>query len=580
MKNHTIILSVILLLSTKPGISQNAGDILWKELYGGNKEEVFYDVQQTLDNGYIAVGYTTTYGPVQNVKSLWVVRTDTSGNIIWTQTFGLGISFGDWANAVAVCPDGSFVVVGETYSYAQNEKDAWILKLDGSGNIIWDKTYSGPSYDAASSVIINNTGNYSITGFTFINATNRDALYLEYDPNGNLISAINYGGNGEDWTTDLSQAGDDGYFLSGYTKSFGVIGMDLYLIKIDSDGDTVWTMTYGGNSDQFGRTVEALPNGNAIVSGWTGTFITDSDILLLEVSSDGTILWTKTYAFGAFNTSNDMIVTPDGGYLIAGKGNDNFLALKTSPGGDIEWIENSFNATGIAVILNDQNNYMIGGAEHVNYIGQGLLVCLQGEPVNQPPAMFSLLEPADGDTLTSMIDPVLFAWEPSIDPENDDILYTLAIFNANFNMSFPFITDTTFSFNGSGLLEGNTIYNWAVSASDGLLYTTSDTFAFVTPLAQGISMSGLETFEKNILYQNYPNPVSSVTTVSFMLAKSSHIILSVYDSRGTLIETLFDEYKTAGAYSVKWDASHLQAGVYILSYYADKEFYLQKAVKK
>ncbi|MEN8226424.1 MAG: hypothetical protein ABFS05_13800, partial [Bacteroidota bacterium] len=203
MKQYKLILSIILLLITNIGIAQSPGDILWKELYGGYEDESFHDVQQTSDSGYIAVGYTTTYGPVVGVKSLWAVKTNSAGDTQWTTAIGLGVSFGDWANSVAVCPDGSFIIAGETYSYAINEKDAWILKLDSQGNTLWTTTYSGPSYDVASSVVINDAGNYAITGYSYNSSGNSDVLFLEYDPSGNLLLDLTYGGTQDDWTTDL-----------------------------------------------------------------------------------------------------------------------------------------------------------------------------------------------------------------------------------------------------------------------------------------------------------------------------------------------------------------------------------------
>ncbi len=561
-----LILTITFLLFAGIGLSQEPGQILWKELYGGSVDEVFYDIEQTSDSGYIAVGYTTTYGPVQDVKSLWAVKTDNVGDTLWTRVIGLGISYGDLANSVSVDADGSLVIVGETYSYAANEKDAWILKLDSEGNTQWTATYDGGSYDVASAVIINEAGNYAVTGYSINAAGNRDALFLEYDKSGNLLKDFTYGGSEDDWTNDLCQTTDNGYVLSGYTESFGVTGQDVYLIKINNNADTVWTTTYGGSLDQFGRAIAALSNGGVIVSGWTGTFVVSSDILLLKVTSSGSILWTETYNFGLIDTSNDIIVTFDGGYLMSGKGNDDFLALKVYDDGEVEWFENSFTATGVSVNQNMDGDYIFCGAEHIGIKAQGMMVCIKGDPFNHAPGDFSLLLPEDGDTLSSITEPVNFVWETSVDPEGDPLTYTLKIFNPDLSLFYPMLTDTTYSFDGSSVFEENTIYNWTIVASDGELTTVADTFTFVTPLINGDYNANIS--QKTALYQNYPNPFSKTTTIEFSLAKSSIVILEIFNFQGQKIHSLVTRQMPIGNNTVMWDGigdsgNRVSKGMYV-----------------
>ncbi len=293
MKKITL-LPIAILLFTSLGLSQNPGDILWQHTYGGpSNSDVLTDVKQTADGGNIAVGSTFSNEADPGVEYLWVIKTDVEGDTLWTKYYGNG-GGEDAAKSVAITQNGNFVIVGETASYSQDELDAWILKLDSNGDTIWTQTFSGSSSDAASSVIIDKKGRYVVTGHTF-GTGGWDAMLLKYDADGNLLWDRTYGGTGKEWMNDLCQTEDGSYLLTGYTTSFGVSSEDLYLIKADENGDTVWTKTYGGPADQNGHGIDMNPDGGAIIAGWTGTFMSASDIWLLRINVDGDTLWTKTY---------------------------------------------------------------------------------------------------------------------------------------------------------------------------------------------------------------------------------------------------------------------------------------------
>jgi len=565
IKKITLLPIAILLLSSL-GLSQNPGDILWKHLYGRpSNTETLTDVKQTADGGYIAVGSTFSYEADPGVEYLWVVKTDAEGDTLWTKVFGNG-GGDDAASSVVITQNGNFVIVGETASYSQDGLDAWILKLDSNGDTIWTKTFSGNNADIAKSVIIDKKGRYIVAGHTKGATGIWDALLLKYDADGNLLWDRTYGGTNLEKMNDLCQTEDGNYLLTGYTTSFGVDSEDLYLIKADENGDTVWTKTYGGPADQNGHGIDMLPDGGAIVAGWTGTFLSASDIWLLRVDADGDTLWTKTYHYGDWDQANKVIRTFNGGFLLSGKAKGNFMVMKTSDDGSVQWIENSLsNSVGLGIEQNAEGDFVVAGQDaSAGLVIDAILVKLKGEHVNQAPGDFLLLLPEDEDTLTNVIDPVEFVWETSLDPDDDNIYYTLKIFNRDTIKIIPFISDTTYSFDGSEFFEENEPYDWTVSASDGQILVHADTFAFVTPLIIGIDDFIDEPKPAVTLSQNYPNPFSRETTISYELPNSGIVDLSIFDSKGQRIENILNEYKAPGTYSVNWNADENNPGLYFV----------------
>jgi len=554
---RSILSSIAFLLFINFGFSQEPGDILWQHLYGGpDFSDVFSDVKQTSDGGYILVGSTRSYEANPGVKYLWVVKTDASGDTLWTKVYGNG-GDDDAARSLAITPEGDFIIAGETASYSQDERDAWILKLDSQGDTIWTRTFNSSIYrDSGESIIIDNDGNYVITGFTYIHPDDRDALLLKYDPDGNLLWYKTFGGTDEDWTTGLCQTEDGNYVLTGFTRSFGANARDSYLIKTDVNGDTLWTRTFGGPDDQWGRSINNLPDGGAVIAGWTGTFFSASDIWILRVNSDGDTLWTKTYDYGDNDIANKVIPTNNGGFLISGKANWDFMAMKLSGDGEVQWLQNSIDGVGTGIIQDTEGDYIISGQYQIGFTqGDGLLLKLEGETINHSPSAFSLLEPQDGDTLVSLTDPVGFVWESSIDPDNDTIYYTLNIFNDDINLEFPLIEDTTYLFDGSVIFEELTEYQWTVSASDGGFIVVADTFSFITPLEVGID-DFINKKQRGIsLYQNYPNPFTQETTIKFKLNRPVMVSLEIFNYQGQKVKTLVAKHLLSGNYQIKWDGT-------------------------
>lgn len=142
-----------------------------------------------------------------------------------------------------------------------------------------------------------------------------------------------FGGTGSDAGTGVQQTNDGGYIITGSIANFGAGNSDAFLIKTNAIGDTLWTKTYGGTSDDGGRAVQQTTDGGYVIIGYSSSF---NNIYLLKTTGNGNISWSKTYSGSGTAEGQSVIQTSDGGYFISGDGNDINL-IKTDSNGDTLW---------------------------------------------------------------------------------------------------------------------------------------------------------------------------------------------------------------------------------------------------
>jgi hypothetical protein len=316
------------------------GNLQWAKTYGGTDIEWAFYVQQTSDNGYILAGTTFSFGV--GGGDVILIKTDANGNLQWAKTYG-GTNYEN-VFSVQQTSDIGYIAAGYTSSFGAGMHDAFLIKTDAFGNLQWAKTYGGAGDDLAYSFQQTSDGGYIVAGWTnSFGAGDYDLFLIKTDAFGNLQWAKAYGGADADKATSVLQTSDGGYIVAGWTNSFGAGDYDLFLIKTDAFGNLQWAKTYGGAGDEYTWTsLQQTSDGGYIVAGWTNSFgAGDYDLFLIKTDAFGNLQWAKTYRGAGDEWRPAVRQTSDGGYIVVsyttsfGAGLSDAFLVKTDANGNI-----------------------------------------------------------------------------------------------------------------------------------------------------------------------------------------------------------------------------------------------------
>jgi len=307
------------------------GNLQWTKTIGGPETEEGRSLIQTSDGGYAITGSTTSFGAGE--ADVYIVKLDANGNLQWTKTIGGPET--EEGRSLIQTSDGGYVIAGSTKSFGAGEADVYVVKLDANGNLQWTKTIGGPSDEEGNSIIQTSDGGYAITGYTTsFGAGKGDVYVVKLDANGNLQWTKTIGGKNPDIGYSLIQTSDGGYAITGSTTSFGAGKGDVYVVKLDANGNLQWTKTIGGPSDEEGSSIIQTSDGGYAIAGTTS--FPEERIFgfayVVKLNANGRLQWAKIVwsSFcrkpdGGYERGSSIIETSDSGYAIAGT-TDSFLS--------------------------------------------------------------------------------------------------------------------------------------------------------------------------------------------------------------------------------------------------------------
>ncbi len=346
----------------------SSGEIEWQKMLGGTQAEVAYSVQQTNDGGYIVAGYTTSNdGDVSGHhgdKDFWVVKLSGQGEIEWQKT--LGGSNEEEARSIRKTSDGGYIVCGWSFSTDGDVTvnfgyfDVWVVKLNESGEIQWQKSYGGGTgADKANCIRQTNDGGYILTGETSSNDGDvsgyhgsEDFWVLKLSNTGAIEWQKSLGGSGIDAAYCIQQTTDGGYIVAGLMSSNdGDITLhhgffDYWVVKLSAAGDLQWQKSLGGSDSDWGRSIWQTSDGGYVVSGETSS--SDGDVMLndggidcwvVKLNEAGEIQWQKTFGGTNRETCRFINQTSDGGYVVTGYTQSNDGDVSGFHGGVVDfWV--------------------------------------------------------------------------------------------------------------------------------------------------------------------------------------------------------------------------------------------------
>ncbi len=320
------------------GIMDKIKDVSWQKTFGGEDDDEANSIQQTTDGGYIVAGWTYSFG--SEGYDVYILKLNSKGEVEWQKTFGGEDD--DEANSIQQTTDGGYIVAGWTESFGSGGYDVYILKLNSKGEVEWQKTFGGEDYDKANAIQQTTDGGYIVAGSTYsFGSGEKDVYILKLNSKGEVEWQKTFGGKSYDVANSIQQTTDGGYIVAGDSSG------DVYILKMNAKGDLEWQKTFGGEYNYEAKSIQKTTDGGYIVAGvagWTRLFGSEEkDAYILKLKSKGDLEWQKTFSEDWFDEANSIQQTTDGGYIVAGwtksagSGRDDIYILKLNAKGEVEW---------------------------------------------------------------------------------------------------------------------------------------------------------------------------------------------------------------------------------------------------
>ena len=481
----------------------------------------------------------------------------------------------EWVQRFENPPNGVYNVVGVKVDNQGNVfvsgsiSDAFLtdyvtIKYNSAGVLQWGRTYSGLIEDKLIDMLLDNSGNVLITGFSENQTGTFDIITIKYNTLGDSLWLRRYNGESAfsmDQPVAMDIDVDNNIYVSGY--SFGSSPMNYVTIKYSPDGDSLWVARYPSGDTDIPVDIYVDEDESVYVYGRGAS--------ILKYNPDGNLVWNRTYPIEASETNKVLCGDSNGNIFFAGIKSTatfgDFAVIKINPAGDTLWTR-IYNGLG-----NNETNHDNPTAITIDNGGN---VLFTGKSYDLSSYFFSTIKySADG----------VFQWENIYsNPENGEGGVDILTDNdGNVYVTGGSNAFTTIKYNSNGDSLWAAIYNGPSNLLDvpsaltmdnlGNIYVTgrsrhsgSEDFFDIAILKYSQTTTGISQENNSLknyqLYQNYPNPFNSKTIINYELGFTSFTSLKIFNILGEEIATLVNKVQNAGIYSTEWDASDSPSGIY------------------
>ncbi|MEZ4685256.1 MAG: hypothetical protein R3B47_04085 [Bacteroidia bacterium] len=332
------------------------------------------------DASFYVFGWTKSFGEPNGDH--YLIKTNPQGDLIWEKRYG-GTQ-AETGKGIKALSNGNLLLWGSTRSSGAGEEDIHIMSVDTDGNLLWERVHGGPEYDSPDDALELPNGDICIAATTVsYGAGSKDMYVLWLDPQGNLIRSKTFGGPDLDGCTRLLALNNGELMLHGYTRNFGAISRDLFLLKLNSEGDSLWSKRIGGDGYEQAEDCVKTPEGGFLFSSHSASIEPNHDMYAVKLDAEGNILWEKYYGGSQHDGGEAVLINPDGNYVFAGRsmsfgnGDQAILLITTSPQGEIissdtlggpgsDWAEAILSYQNYYVLIGHSSSY--GGGDEDVYI--------------------------------------------------------------------------------------------------------------------------------------------------------------------------------------------------------------------
>ena len=527
---------------------------LWAKQAGGISGDKGYSIAvDAYGNSYIT-GYfreSATFGTTTLTSSsdygsdIFVAKMDINGNWLWAKQAG-GTDYDD-GYSIAVDVNGNSYVTGYFYGSAtfgtttltsSGSYDIFVAKLDSSGNWLWAKQAWGIGEDVGFSIAVDAKGNSYITG-VFIESANfgtttltssgdYDIFVAKLDINGNWLWAKQAGGTSDDYGNGIAVDTNGNSYVTGYFSESATFGtttltssgdIDIFVAKLDSSGNWLWANQAGGTNCDYGHGIAVDDNGNSYIIGnflesanFGITTLTSSgyyDIFVAKLDINGNWLWAKQAGGTSYDFGNSIAVDTNRNVYVTG------------------FFYSSSCSFGTITLINSSSEYIDIFVAKLDINGNWL-------------------------------------WAKQAGGTSDDCGYGITV-----------------DVNGNSYITG--IFRGSATFGTTTLTSSGDFDIFVAKLGEVNSIDLPDIISFSGIRSIYPNPFNPLTTIDYEISMPADVKIEVYNNRGQLVRNFILGYKEQGSYKLTWEGEDnngclCSTGIYYIRMQAGKEIYIKKAV--
>ena len=453
---------IVILTLMLPLLAFAQPDTLWTRNFDSGGDDYASEILNTADGGFVLAS-----SAIAASVDFRLTRTDVNGDTMWSRAYGT--DQGDWCATMVPVAAGGWLMCGFTFPPASLYPDAYLVRVNDGGDTLWTRIVGGAqTSEAAHAILPLADGGFLIAGDMDVTQQGLADVYLiRINAGGDTLWTRTYEQPTIEGASGICALSDGNILIAGSYHATQNDPIDFYLMKITLSSDTLWTRSYGAAGNDLLYKVLPTADGGAVFTGLTDSFDPGGDLYLGKINSAGDSLWVHLYGGAGEDHGHSVAAMSDGGFLICGHSTsfddpsgDAYL-VRTDSEGNLQW------------------SYLYGSPGYDS-----------GEAVRQT---------ADGGII----------------------------------------------------LAGNRLGG-----------PTSDVFLVRLDHEQR-TMSPPHVPAEFTLHPNYPNPFNAVTSIAFDLTAALPVMLSIYNLSGQRVATLIDQPLVPGAHTVAFDASRFASGIYV-----------------